>query len=559
MIHKVQSCLSLLAVAGMMAGCALEEKSYPTPAARGGTPVTKADDGSNASLRLTEANKTTVAPAPVAAPAAAPAAKAAEPARPAPMVVAPSGGIIRNAMAFPTGDRTTSVVWLERTAPSEVVAGQEFTYDYKITNLTTNTLTSVVLRDRCAQGFTVVSSNPASGSAAPDLMWNLGDFKPNETKTVTVRGKATGVGKLESCAQVTYASMLCIETAVVQPALAINLTMQPEALVCDTITSKVCVTNNGTGVARNVKVNYPLPAGLTTANGQTSFTADVGDLPAGQNRCFDVALKAAKPGSYAANAATMADLINKVDSNGAQVVVRQPVLTIKADCPKGPIISGRGGRDVTFKFTVTNTGDAASANTMVSAALPAGATFGSADNNGQNAGGRVNWNLGTLEAKATRTVAFTIKSGAAGALATQATVNGNCSNPATENCSVTVEGVPDMGTLLTDDDGVRPVGDTHDFRYEVKNQGLIPLTNVKAVFKLGDGLTFKSSTAPSQPQVAGNTLTYSLGTIPVGGSIKFSIVSVGNKEGVLVINCQTTATETKVPNDASEQVNYVAR
>lgn len=543
MVHKVQRCCSLLAVVGLMAGCALEEKTYPTPSARGGAAVSKPDEGPNASLRLTEGKKTT--------PGSSSTSRAVEPARPAPMVVAPSGGIIRNAMAFPTGDRTTSVVWLERTAPSEVVASQEFTYDYKVTNLTTNTLTSVVLRDRCAEGFSVVSSNPASGSAAPDLMWNLGDFKPNESKTVTVRGKATGVGRLESCAQVTYASMLCIETLVVQPALTINLTMQPEALVCDTIMSKVCVTNNGTGVARNVKVNYPLPAGLTTANGQTSFMADVGDLPAGQNRCFDVALKAAKTGSYSATAGTMADMINKVDSNGAQVVVRQPMLTITADCAQGPTLIGR---ELAFKFTVTNTGDAPAAATMVSAMLPANATFASADNNGANAGGKVNWNLGTVEAKGTRTIMFKVKSTGAGNIATQATVSGTCATEATAQCQSSVQGVPDIGTLVTDDEGVVAIGANHTYRIEVKNQGQVNLTNVKMIVTMPDGMSFVSS---ADGKVMAQKVEFSFGTIAAGATRTSSFIVKATKAGELLVIGETTCTELKTSVRDDELTNFI--
>lgn len=549
MKRAMQSCMTLVAIAGLMAGCNLQEKTYPTPQGKGGAARagTAADAGSE-SLRLIDRNAPAPAPraeAPKAAPAPTPAAA------PAPM---PAPGLVRTAMYFPTGDASTSAIFLERTAPGEVVAGQEFCYDYKVTNLTKNTLTSVVLRDRCAEGFTMTSSTPQSMSPARDLSWNLGDLKPGESKVVKVCGKATGVGKLESCAQVSYASMLCIETSVVQPALAVTLTMQPEALVCDTIMSKVCVKNNGTGVARMAKISYPLPAGLTTADGKNSFTVDVGDLGAGQERCFDVALKASKGGQYSATADAMADMGLSAKSGAATTNVRTPSVAITADCPKGPVIAGRSGRDVTFRFTVTNPGDAPSANTVVSAMLPAGAAFGSADNGGQNAGGRVNWNLGTLDAKATRTVSFTVKSGAAGSLATSATVNGACNTTATANCTVSVEGLPDIGTTVTDDDGVVEVGANHTYRVEVKNQGQVNLTNVKMVVKIPEGMSFVSS---ADGKAITGAVEFSFGTLAPGATKASSFVVKSSKAGELLVIGETTCTEIKTPVRDDELTNFV--
>ena len=97
-----------------------------------------------------------VAPAPVVkpAPAPAPVVKAA----PAPVVSNTQDSV----MYIPTGVRSTSALMIERMAPTEVVAGQPFSYDIKATNLTPNKLNEVVVQDlycacqwsgfRCRQG-----------------------------------------------------------------------------------------------------------------------------------------------------------------------------------------------------------------------------------------------------------------------------------------------------------------------------------------------------------------------------------------------------------------------
>lgn len=479
-----------------------------------------------------------------------PAAKAAEQPKAAPM----SGdGMVRTAMGFPTGERNTSAVWLERTAPAEVIAGQDFQYFYKVTNLTNMSLKEVQLKDMCASGFTVTSSNPQSSSAAPNLAWNLGDFGPGESKTVTVNGKATGVGTLTSCATVSYNSLLCINTNVVKPALAITKTGPAEVTLCEAWPYEITVTNSGTGAARDVKVTDSLPAGLKTTDGKTALDYAVGTLNSGESKKMTVMVKADKTGSYTNSASAAAANGLTAESGKVTTVVKAPVLAIKAECGGNILI----GRETTFKFTVTNTGDAACKDTMVTSTVPAGTSFSKAEAGGTNAGGKVTWNVGALAPKESKSVSYTVRSTGAGSIQVSATATCTCANAATDSCSTNVQGVPDIGTGITDDNGVVLMGDKHVFTYVVKNQGQIDLTNVKVVATLDDGLNFASSSF--QGAVAsGKTVTFGVGTLKVGQQVRFDITCTGSKEGELVIQTVTTSDQTKpVRND--EQVNYIAK
>ena len=74
--------------------------------------------------------------------------------------------------------------------------------------------------------------------------------------------------------------------------------------------------------------------------------------------------------------------------------------------------SGKGsqpGRKITFNGTVTNTGDCASDDTVVTMTVPDCTTFDSANAGGTQAGGIVTWNVGRLEAGATRNVVLTVQ------------------------------------------------------------------------------------------------------------------------------------------------------
>lgn len=490
------------------------------------------------------------AEAPAAKPAAARVAEKPAPARP---MAATGDGWARTMMYLPTGAANSSTILVERMMPTEVNAGQNFDYIFKVTNLTQNAVSNVMLRDECEPKLAVVSSNPPFVGAAPTLTWNLGDLAAGQSKTVTVTAKAAQTGVVGSCANVTWAQTLCQEVTVVQPALKVELAQTPEALLCQPVCAKVTISNTGSGVAKNAKATYTMPAGWTTSDGKTgTITLVAGDLAGGQSKSFDVCGKASKAGDKQCGSVTGA-ADGGLTASGSQACtnIHQPVLAIKVECP-GKTMQGR---NLTFKFTVTNKGDAA-CDPTVSAPVPATTTLVSADNGGTASGGGVVWKLGSLAPNASKTLTMTVKSSTAGTISASAVAMCDCSPQASDQCTTSTEGVPDIGTGIYDDNGVVQIGNTHVFHYTVKNQGQVNLTNVKVVATLDAGLQFKSSTAASAPSVAGQKLEWKVGTLAVGQTMSFDIVCNGTKSGELVIQTETTSDQTRlVRND--EQVNYV--
>lgn len=486
-------------------------------------------------------------PAPMArqepAPAPAPAPRQAPTPAPAPKA---SGAAV---MYLPTGERSTSSLMLEKIAPSEVMAGQPFDYIIRVTNLTSLSLDNVVVTDTLSPNFKVVSSTPP---AEGTYKWSLGTLRGGESKDIKISGQATSVQPLTSCASASWTTALCININVVQPSLKLTKSATPEALICDTIQYKLVVSNPGSGVAKGVKIHDALPAGVADAAGKSTVDIDVGDLGPGQSKEFPFSAKATKTGSYTNSAQATAAGGLTADSGQVTTVIHQPVLTIKAEC-QGTIMQGR---NTTFKFTVCNTGDAAAASTVLTAAVPSGTTFVSADSGGAGTG-TISWNLGTLNPKDCKTVSLTVRTSGAGDIKVTGSATATCANPVSDSCTTGVKGVPDVGTQLDDDNGVVQVGENHVFNYEVRNQGQIDLTNVKAVCTIDDGLAFVSS-APIAGQAQGQVVTLNIGTLKIGQTVKITITCKGTKPGQFVIRSVTTSDQTRpVTND--EQVNYVEK
>lgn len=531
------STLSLAVVAGGLVGCAASTSNKNATTA-------PTNVGGHGYYWTTP--KAEPAPAPKAAPA--PVAKAENPCKP---VIAP--GYMTTSQSFPTGDAATSAVMLQEVFPGQVKANANFPYKIYVSNLTNTTLNNVIVSATSLANRNIVSSTPAASSGAGGaLVWNVGDIAPGKCAVIDATAKASAVGNSSTCLTVSYNNSLCSNLQVVQPALALTKAMTPAATVCDPIVATFEVKNTGSGAASNVKIKDTLPAGLTTTDGKSTIEFDAGTLASGQARQFSANLKAAKSGKYENNATASADDGLTANSNTVATTVTQPQLKLAAECPTGGPV-GRSGRNFTFKFTVSNTGDAG-CSTTVTAPVPAGTTFVSADNGGTAGPNGVTWNVGSLAAGASKAVSMTVKAVSAGSFSASASANCPCAGTVTANCTVATTGLPDIGTLITDDDGVVDVGVNHTFRYEVKNQGFVDLTNVKAVFTLDEGLSFVSSDAAAN--AAGQTITVNVGTLKPGDIKRFNIVAKGTKAGQFIIQSVTTSDQTKaVRND--EQVNYV--
>lgn len=385
---------------------------------------------------------------------------------------------MRGSMAFPTGLRDSSGLLLEKVVPAEVMVGKPFTYEYKVINLTDYPLSDVVVVDRVTDNFQRTDSSPAAATVDGGLAtWRFEQLGPRETKTITVTGSSSTEVTIITCGWATYMPILCEPIRVVKPAIELVKTMPAQVLQCDPIPVKLTVRNSGSSTLTGVKVTDNLPSGLTTDSGQSTVSFDVGTLTAGQSRELTFNAKAARTGEY--NNPAMATSAQGVEAEAqASVRVVKPVLTIACETPERAIF----GRNFEMCLTVRNTGDAPSANSVVTASL-SGGRFVSATDGGAVAGANVSWNLGSLEAGATRRICMTVVADAGSTVNFTASVQGVCADPANTTCRTIVEGVPGILLEVVDDVDPIPVGGTTTYTIRVTNQGNSPITNVRITGK----------------------------------------------------------------------------
>lgn len=457
------------------------------------------------------------------------------------------------ALAFPTGDAASSALLIHQVMPREVRVNQPYTYEIHVTNITGGTLQSVVVTNDNLQNVDVTGSTPnytKTGSGA--LTWALGDLGPCKTSVIKVTGRAGKTGISSNCLTATYANTLCASTTVVSPDLLLTKAVPDQVLLCDPITIRYEVKNSGTGIAENVVVRDTLPAGLTTLDGKTSVELPVGNLAAGQSKPLAVNVKAAQTGRFASAATANAagDLTAKSADPGTTVV--QPVLSIAAKCSETSFLL----RDITYSWTVKNTGKVASNNTVVTANVPAGATFVSATEGGVSAPAGVTWNLGTLAPDQSRTVAMTVKPGAIGTYRADATAAGTCAVAVKDGCATNVKGIPAILLEVVDLTDPIEVGQNETYVITVTNQGSAPDNNIKIVCELPPEMEFVSGSGASNATANGKTVTFAaLPNLAPKAKAEFRLIVRTTAEGDIRFKTTLTSDQFKRPIEETESTN----
>jgi hypothetical protein len=249
------------------------------------------------------------------------------------------------AIYYPAGSREGAALAIEKMVPEEVTVGVLFDYQIRVSNVCSSVLEDVLVRETFDENFSFKESRPIGNAGAGRMMaFDLGSIQPGQAKTITISGSAAKQGNIASCATLDYRLPSRATIRVSAPGLHVATTMTTDAILCDTITGKISVSNPGTGLTRNVVIKDTLVSGLMTTDGKTSIEIKVGDLKANESRDYPFSLKAEKTGKFSNIATATADGNVARESTPVSVTVRQPFLSVKVECPVGPMMIGMIGR-----------------------------------------------------------------------------------------------------------------------------------------------------------------------------------------------------------------------
>ncbi|MGB3515876.1 MAG: DUF4347 domain-containing protein [Elainellaceae cyanobacterium] len=347
--------------------------------------------------------------------------------------------VISTANDPPTGPQADLVV--RKAGPSDVLPGDEFTYNITVTNSGPNNATNVSLQDLLPDGLTFVS---ASNGGTYDAVTNTINWTPinlnngnQVTYSVTVQAPATAGVTLENTAFVTGTQVdpnlnnnrRVLATNVVNELPEEDLanlrltTIGPSRVRGgDTITYRIRVGNAGPDTAINLVTRSSLPEGLIfdsaprgTYNAATGIVQwNLNRLASGASRVFEVTAIAPNRNLTVRNAATVRSATEDPNLvNNRDVVSTRIVRLDNPEPPEDDLANLRlsiigpdrvqGGETVTYRVRVRNAGPDTATNVVTRSRLPEGLIFDSAPQGFYSATtGIVQWNLNRLASGAVR-------------------------------------------------------------------------------------------------------------------------------------------------------------
>jgi uncharacterized repeat protein (TIGR01451 family) len=476
-------------------------------------------------------------------------------------------GALRHTLAFPTGDRRTSLLMLEADAPEQVRVGQQYSYTLRVTNLTDTPLHGVEVRDMGHQASRAAADTAAADTAAAGerpgeragdqpsdrsshragtATWNVGTLAPKETQSKQFNATADEVGTVGNCLSVSYNPTLCMAVRVVKPELQIVKTGPDRAMICEDIPYTYRVTNTGTGIARDVRVEDALPEGLSAPQGGPKPSITVGNLDQGQSKDVTVRLRAARTGKFTSRAVARSAGAEAYSREVTTTVV-EPALAVAVEGPESRYV----GEAVDYRVTVRNTGDAPAEKTVVKLSAPGGTER------------LTDRDIGTIAPGEAKTFTVSTRAGReAGDLRLTAAASARCAREATNMASVAIRVVPALRLECVDTvDPVRIDGTTA-YTIKVTNTGTGPDTNVSLGATVPPELQFVRQGTGGTTQVQANGAKLKFGTVPTlaaGASATWSIEVKAVKAGDARFGIEMISDSLTKPVDESESTRVIEK
>lgn len=320
---------------------------------------------------------------------------------------------------------SSAVLSIEKTsAVTQVIPGQEFSYEITVSNSGSDTAENVVITDTLPSELSVVDTTANGVVSADTVSWSIGDMMPNTTTSVQVKvkvadviavgtvllNKTTATGNQPGGAALPPVADTLQTPVSSEPVLVLQYSVDKAiAAPGDRLTYALRVRNAGNADAVNPIVEAGLPPNTSpdTVSGSGRFQQDKAvwtapslapggfiDLQFTLNLSPTVPDGTKEPSVAAFGASNAATQMSSVIT---KVVVAEPVLTVTKLGPN----SVEAGTAIAYELSYSNSGNAAAANTVLEDTLPPGTTFVSASAGGAETSpgsGIVRWDLGTLAA-----------------------------------------------------------------------------------------------------------------------------------------------------------------
>jgi uncharacterized repeat protein (TIGR01451 family) len=441
---------------------------------------------------------------------------------------------------------------VERSQPESAIVGQPLTYQIVIRNDGSATASGVVVEDPIPDGVRIDGTEPIAQTNGKSLVWQLGQVRAGEERTMSVRVIPLRAGTVGSVARVSFAAEVTASTSVVEPprpALQLELSAPPRAAIGTAVPFTFRVTNPARVDATNVVVRNVLPPGLRHASGG-ELEYEMGVLPAGQFRVVQLDLIAAAPGMVLNRATVSADGV-PVQAATATIEVLGPQVTLDRIGPK-KVYVGRNGR---FTNTIRNEGQLAFTNLTLVETLPPGMEFVSAGDGGRydTRTRQVTWRINRLDVGQTAQVQIELQSTGRGPQVSQVRVVDGGTLSVEASHAYDSHGVAALSIRSSDLTSPLSLGEQINLKTQVHNRGTESATRVGMTILAPRGYEIISARGPTDfKAVTGGVRFDPVARLDGRQHLEFEVVLRGLSAGEGRVQMRVEADQLEEPLNSEE-------
>jgi uncharacterized repeat protein (TIGR01451 family) len=442
--------------------------------------------------------------------------------------------------------------------PKQILVGREATYQVQLHNAGDVAAEGIVANIRIPSWAEVVATSSTQGmiqqgndaSGGGQLDWQLSRVEARGNETLDIRLIPRASRPLElgvSWTLTPIGSRAVVE--VQEPKLQMTVSGPDEVLFSTPQVFRLTLSNPGTGVAENVKIDLMPPGG-----GENVVTSHpIGDLAPGASKTVEVELTANEAGKLFVKASATAE-------GGLSSEASKEIFCRKAELEvdwRGPD-KKYAGTPATYYFRVRNPGTAPAENVTLHVTLPEGAEFASASE-GQSFDAKrreVQWQVGTLGpgddsymelkciAKTPGVNQFRVSAAAS---------SGNLT--ANKVAETTIIALADLKLQVSDPSGPVAVGEPAVYEIRVSNRGADTAKDVKIVALFAEGIE------PEQVEgggysVADGGVTFRPIEMPAGKEMVLRIRARANTAGTHLFRAEVLCQDIKL--SAEETTRFYA-
>ncbi|MBM3970919.1 MAG: DUF11 domain-containing protein [Planctomycetes bacterium] len=452
-----------------------------------------------------------------------------------------------------TATPSVSIEWVKQ---GEINVGQECACELVVKNSGKVSAHEVVVEAIFPESVQLTQANPKPAKVSDYLEWSIPELAAGEERTIHITMIPSQSGDLETTANVRFTGTAASVFKVAEPLLKVSTEAPAEVIIGDPLVQTVTISNPGTGIAQNVKLQIVTPAGLEATRGDRSQIA-IGALNPGESRTVRLSFTAIAGGEQTLEVAASANSgLNQFAE--ATVKVIAPSLAI--------VVEGPGlryaGREARYTLNITNEGQVATNNVHVTHRLPKGFKFLKADKGGvlDANTGSVSWSVGHLEPAQTFQLKLQLEATEIGQFEHQVFASAENGVTAEANTTTTVEGSASLVLEIQDLEDPVEVGQETAYEIRITNNGSKTAQNVGLTFEMpGSVEVLKVQSATQHFTKNGLILFSDLPELAPGKTTLFRVHMRGATEGNLRVRARVASESIEEELIAEELTKFSAK